>query len=742
MKYLFELDLFGKEPNLYYKGKSQKKTIQGLIFTLFYITLFLIYLFYKFDRLIKRKDAVFYYSYEYDNEIPSIVLTKENFTGAFTLGGLIDETLYYIKAHYIREIKNENPKIEELEIEKCNIEKFGIKHRELFKDEPLNKLYCLKNVNQTLEGYSYLEHFSYFNLQIYPCVNQTKDGRPCKNYNTIYNFFKNNFVEFKMQDNLLTPENYTSPVKPSKKDIKCPIFLQIYQKTYSYIQIVRVETNEDITGLNLNSKNKVEVFTKYQDSFVIASPGTAEILKTGGCVCDLTLQLAANVLTQRRNYKTLLDVMEEVGGIMEFLYSFFQIILSYIVNELYEKSLVNNLFNFNITRKVITFKSINNNNKHNINEIKKKSIHDNNISKNNSSRNISMRSNQLSDKDLTKADKSDLPLYTSASNIFKTKNMEKYKKVGVGKSEKYKKERIDKSEKYEKIGENKSEKNEIEEDNKNEKKEIEEDNKSEKYEKEEDKKYKKNEIEGVDKSEKYEKVKENKSEKYEIELDNESVKYENEVNRSEKYENEVNRSEKYENEVDRSEKYENEIDRSEKYENEVDRSEKYDKELDKSEKYDKELDKSEKYDKEVDKKSEKNDEIVLGNENENFEKEVEDKSEKYKKVEENKSEKYDKEEEDKSKKYEKIEENKVIEKINSICLCLICLKNKKRNIEKIYFEEGMKLIREKLDISNLFINSFIVDKQRSDLNIDISKFISKENGKNIQNILDEKKSEI
>ena len=54
----------------------------------------------------------------------------------------------------------------------------------------------------------------------------------------------------------------------------------------------------------------------------------------------------------------------------------------------------------------------------------------------------------------------------------------------------------------------------------------------------------------------------------------------------------------------------------------------------------------------------------------------------------------------------------------------------------------MKLIREKLDISNLFINSFIVDKQRSDLNIDISKFISKENGKNIQNILDEKKSEI
>ena len=280
MKCLFDIDLFSKEPNLYYKGKSQKNTIIGLIFTIIHILLFISYLIYKLIRMFKRKDVVFYDSYAYDKEIPSINLTKENFNGAFTVGGLIDETLYYIKAYYIKEVNNIKIEEEELEIEICNIEKFGTKYKELFKEEPLKESYCLKNVNQTLEGYSYLARFSYFNLQIYPCINQTKDGRPCKDYNTIYNFFKENFVEFKMQDNLLTPENYKSPVKPFKKDITCPIFLQIYQKTYSYIQIVRVETNEDITGLNLNSKNKVEVFTKYQDSFVIASPGSDEILKT------------------------------------------------------------------------------------------------------------------------------------------------------------------------------------------------------------------------------------------------------------------------------------------------------------------------------------------------------------------------------------------------------------------------------------------------------------------------------
>jgi hypothetical protein len=107
MKYLFELDLFGKEPNLYYKGKSQKKTIQGLIFTLIYVPLFLVYLIYKLDRMIKRKDVVFYDSYAYGKEIPSIALTKENFNGAFSVGGFIDETLYYIKAQYIKTVKNE-----------------------------------------------------------------------------------------------------------------------------------------------------------------------------------------------------------------------------------------------------------------------------------------------------------------------------------------------------------------------------------------------------------------------------------------------------------------------------------------------------------------------------------------------------------------------------------------------------------------------------------------------------------
>ena len=361
MKYIYNLDLFGKEPDLYYKGKTALNTILGVIFTFIHISISLTYFIFKLVRMIKRKDVVFYDTYAYDEEIPSIAITNEEFYTAFSVGGFVDETIYHITAQYVRGFKegdNWNNTYTELEFETCKLEKFGSKHRDFFKDEPLNRSYCAKNIDLVLEGYSYLNNFSYINLQVRPCVNQTKDGRPCKDYNTILKFLSANYIEFKIQDNLLTPENYKSPVKPSKKDITCPIFLQLYQKIYTYIQLVRVETDEDISGIYIKPNYKLKKFTKYQDSFVIAAPGSIDVLKTGEPVCDITLQLAANVLTQTRNYKTLFDVMGEVGGLLEFLYTFFNVILSFRIGEIYEKSIVNDLFSFNRSTKLIICKKI------------------------------------------------------------------------------------------------------------------------------------------------------------------------------------------------------------------------------------------------------------------------------------------------------------------------------------------------------------------------------------------------
>ena len=60
-------------------------------------------------------------------------------------------------------------------------------------------------------------------------------------------------------------------------------------------------------------------------------------------------------------------------------------------------------------------------------------------------------------------------------------------------------------------------------------------------------------------------------------------------------------------------------------------------------------------------------------------------------------------EENPEKKYE------IIDNVDKICMLLRC---KSRSIEKVCFEEGKKLIKENLDIENLFVNSFIVGKNR------------------------------
>ena len=76
-------------------------------------------------------------------------------------------------------------------------------------------------------------------------------------------------------------------------------------------------------------------------------------MKTGGPIADVTLQLAAKVLTEKRQYMQLIDVLGDVGGLMEILFTFLNIISSLLTEILYDKSLVNDLFSFDIEKKMI-----------------------------------------------------------------------------------------------------------------------------------------------------------------------------------------------------------------------------------------------------------------------------------------------------------------------------------------------------------------------------------------------------
>ena len=359
--FLTDFDLFGKTPELYYNGKSKKSSTFGIVLTIIYIILYIAFLIYKLVRMFKRIDMTFYDSYTFKG-LPSIKLTNNEFYGGFGMGGRIDEQMYYLTVNYVRQAKVNGVWVEEenreLETEICRFEMFGPDYQEIFADQPLKNYYCIKDVKDlVLEGYSNLERYSYFNVKFYPCVGVTKDGIPCYDYNTKKLFFTQNVIELKLQDNDLNPEDYKMPVARRQVDMNSPVFKDIFQLIYSYIQIVNIETDEDITGLNFFTDTiRKEQYTRYDESFIITSPlFYGDILRTGGPIADVTLQLSAKVLTEKRQYMQLIDVLGDVGGLMEILYSLFSVVSSLVTEILYDRSLVNKLFSFDLKKKYVVF---------------------------------------------------------------------------------------------------------------------------------------------------------------------------------------------------------------------------------------------------------------------------------------------------------------------------------------------------------------------------------------------------
>ena len=279
------------------------------------------------------------------------------------MGGIIDERMYYLTVDYVSQVRVDGNWVinrKRLDTEICQLEWFGSEYQEIFAKLPIQNYYCIKDVSgMAMEGYSNLERYSYFNVRFFPCVGVTKDGTPCYDYNTKKQFFTQNVIELKIQDNYINPEDYETPVIRREVDMNSPVFMDLFQLIYSYLQIVYVETDEDITGLNFFTDHiRKQVYTRYDESFIIASPlFYGDILRTGGPIADATLQLAAKVLTEKRQYLQLIDVLGDVGGLMEILYSFLNVISSFITEILYDRSLVNNLFSFDTNKKFVVLNS-------------------------------------------------------------------------------------------------------------------------------------------------------------------------------------------------------------------------------------------------------------------------------------------------------------------------------------------------------------------------------------------------
>ena len=366
-EFLSEFDLFGKEPELYFKGKSQRTSVFGKFLTYFYLFIYAAFFAYKIIRMLEKVDISFYETYAFSGT-PSIKLTNDLFYGGFSLGERIDDTLYYPIVYYY-EGHRENGKMvwndgTILELEVCQLHKFGERYRDIFKNKDLDNLYCLKDVSQvTLEGYSHLDTYKYLLVYFMPCIDFNPfTGSVCKDISILEQFFEMNKITFNIQDIELTPHIYDTPSQPLEKDISGPAFKTLYQQIYTYLQIVNLETDKDIIGFEGLSDIETQQFLKYDESWIISAPSPhANGFIKGKPICEVTIQLSAKVLTQIRTNTKLIEALGDVGGLMEVVWSLFSVIATVITDILYDKALVNNLFVFDLDKKMVEIKKKKNN---------------------------------------------------------------------------------------------------------------------------------------------------------------------------------------------------------------------------------------------------------------------------------------------------------------------------------------------------------------------------------------------
>ena len=84
-KFFEDIDLFGMEAEVYFKGKSKRSSTLGKILTVIYGILYAAFFIYKLVRMSKKVDVTFYQTTTYTGETRSLYLDNDVFYGGFRL---------------------------------------------------------------------------------------------------------------------------------------------------------------------------------------------------------------------------------------------------------------------------------------------------------------------------------------------------------------------------------------------------------------------------------------------------------------------------------------------------------------------------------------------------------------------------------------------------------------------------------------------------------------------------------
>ena len=354
-----DFDIYSRRISFFYKNKEKMGSSFGFILTILYaiisIILFLIY----FIKTIKRDEVSTSIFTIYPSDIPSVNLNNNIFYLAFgleipnKLNRFIDETIYYPKVSYIERIKENGVFITKseklLDFERCDGENFGKNYQHLFEKDEFNNSYCLKDFNLSLIGGFKYNKMSYIRINIYPCVNNTKNNNHCKPQDIIDKYLTATYFSGTAKDIGFNPFNYSFPIVPTLQDLYTSIDKSFYKEYIMYFGLAEINTDKGFISTNINKENYIKYIKNYETFFLLDND---DYLK-GKKIFSAQIRLEDNIYFINRKYTKMSEVFSTTGGYMQVIYTIFALIATLTKKISIELNLLNSLFNFDIKHKKI-----------------------------------------------------------------------------------------------------------------------------------------------------------------------------------------------------------------------------------------------------------------------------------------------------------------------------------------------------------------------------------------------------
>ena len=160
----------------------------------------------------------------------------------------------------------------------------------------------------------------------------------------------NTFVCFELEDIQLKPHNFDKPIMGRNKDIYYTVGKKLFQEIHIFYKLVEVQTDLEFIGFDEFPNYRKQRYIQYDWDYQMSSLLEDDIYQTGAAFCSAQIKLEDEIRIQFRTYTKLISLLGDVGGLMEVILSLFKILSSFTIDILYDTSIVNNLFDFDVEK--------------------------------------------------------------------------------------------------------------------------------------------------------------------------------------------------------------------------------------------------------------------------------------------------------------------------------------------------------------------------------------------------------